>query len=154
VTECRSQWPRGLRHELSSPAPTLRSWVRIALRHGCLCVFCVRFFCFYIVWNETASRPNKKVNEDLSLDKPLHVTYKVSKWAYRIWVILLANKRVKKKWQSAPFTPQERGSHFVSFYDSQGYGEGIITQRYSIFFVRVSPIVIHLQLCTPKVVGV
>jgi hypothetical protein len=40
----RSQWPRGLSHELSSPAPTLRSWVRIPLRHGCLCVFCVRFF--------------------------------------------------------------------------------------------------------------
>jgi hypothetical protein len=34
---CRSQWPRGL---------TLRSWVRIPLRHGCLCVFCVRFFLF------------------------------------------------------------------------------------------------------------
>jgi hypothetical protein len=25
-----------------------------------LCVFCVRFICFYIVSNETASRPNKK----------------------------------------------------------------------------------------------
>jgi hypothetical protein len=42
----RSQWPRGVRHELSSPAPTLRSLVRILLRHGCLCVFCVRFFLF------------------------------------------------------------------------------------------------------------
>jgi hypothetical protein len=31
----RSQWPSGLRHELSSAAPTLRSWVRIPLRHGC-----------------------------------------------------------------------------------------------------------------------
>jgi hypothetical protein len=38
----RSQWPRGLRHELFSPAPTLGSWVRIPHRHGCLCVFCVR----------------------------------------------------------------------------------------------------------------
>jgi hypothetical protein len=55
---CRSQWPRGLRHELSSPAPTLRSWDRIPLRHGCLCV---RFFCFYIVSSETASRPNKRL---------------------------------------------------------------------------------------------
>jgi hypothetical protein len=27
----RSQWPRGLRHELSSPARTLGSWVRISL---------------------------------------------------------------------------------------------------------------------------
>jgi hypothetical protein len=54
-------WPRGLRHELSSPAPTLRSWVRIPLRHGRLCVFCVRFFCFYIVSSETDSRPNKRL---------------------------------------------------------------------------------------------
>jgi hypothetical protein len=28
---CRSQWPRGLRHEMSSPAWTLGSWVRIPL---------------------------------------------------------------------------------------------------------------------------
>jgi hypothetical protein len=41
LTVClsRSQWSSGLRHELLSPAPTLRSWVRIPLRHGCLCVF-------------------------------------------------------------------------------------------------------------------
>jgi hypothetical protein len=57
----RSQWSSGLRHELFSPAPTLRSWVRIPLRHGYLCVFCVCFFCFYIVWSETASRPNKRL---------------------------------------------------------------------------------------------
>jgi hypothetical protein len=31
------------------------------------------------------------------LDKPLHVIYKASKLAYRILVILIANKRVKKK---------------------------------------------------------
>jgi hypothetical protein len=49
------------RHELSSPSPTLRSWVRIPLRHGCLCVFCVLFFCFYIVSSETASRPDKRL---------------------------------------------------------------------------------------------
>jgi hypothetical protein len=30
------------------------------------------------------------------LDKPLHVIYKVSKLAYRIRVILIANERVKK----------------------------------------------------------
>jgi hypothetical protein len=56
----RSQWPRGLRHELSSPAPALRSWVRIPLRHGCLCVFCVRIISelkllikslIWIAWN-------------------------------------------------------------------------------------------------------
>jgi hypothetical protein len=61
-----------------------------------LCVFCVRFFCFYIVSGETASRPKKRLMRT-SLDKPLHVKYKVSKLAYRIWVILIANERVKKK---------------------------------------------------------
>jgi hypothetical protein len=30
-SEGRSQWPRDLRHELSSPALTLRSWGRIPL---------------------------------------------------------------------------------------------------------------------------
>jgi hypothetical protein len=30
-SECRSQWQRGLRHELSPPAQTLGSWVRIPL---------------------------------------------------------------------------------------------------------------------------
>jgi hypothetical protein len=38
----RSQWWRGLRHELSSPAPTLRSWVRILLEAGMfVCVYSV-----------------------------------------------------------------------------------------------------------------
>jgi hypothetical protein len=27
----RAQWPRGLRHEMSSPAQTFRSWVRISV---------------------------------------------------------------------------------------------------------------------------
>jgi hypothetical protein len=31
VLTCRSQWPRGLSHELSSPAQTLGSWARIPL---------------------------------------------------------------------------------------------------------------------------
>jgi hypothetical protein len=30
-TSSRPQWPRGLRHELSSPAQTLGSWIRIPL---------------------------------------------------------------------------------------------------------------------------
>jgi hypothetical protein len=40
----RSQWPRSLWHELSSPAPTLGWWIQIPLRYGCLCVFCVRIY--------------------------------------------------------------------------------------------------------------
>jgi hypothetical protein len=57
-----------------------------------VCVFSVS-----TVSSETASRPNKQVSEDLSLDKPLHVIYKVSKLAYEwFWVILIANERVKK----------------------------------------------------------
>jgi hypothetical protein len=38
LVRSRSQWPRGLRHELSSPAPTLGSWVRIPMF---VCVLCV-----------------------------------------------------------------------------------------------------------------
>jgi hypothetical protein len=32
MSPCRSQWPRGLRHELSSLARTVRSCVRIPLK--------------------------------------------------------------------------------------------------------------------------
>jgi hypothetical protein len=38
---CPSQWPRGLRHEISSPARTLGSWIRIPLEacmSVCVCV--------------------------------------------------------------------------------------------------------------------
>jgi hypothetical protein len=40
---CRSQWPHGLRHEPSSPARTLRSWVRIPLE-ACMSV-CIYSVC-------------------------------------------------------------------------------------------------------------
>jgi hypothetical protein len=44
----RSQWPRGLAHELSSLARTLRSWVRIPLKAWMsLCVYSV-FVLFYV----------------------------------------------------------------------------------------------------------
>jgi hypothetical protein len=95
IWDCRSQWSSGLGHELFSPAPTLRSWVRIPLRHGCLCVLCVRFFCFYIISSETASRPNKRLMRTYYWIS-LFMSYKVSKLTYRIWVILIANERVKK----------------------------------------------------------
>jgi hypothetical protein len=42
----RSQWPRGLRHELSSPAQTLRSLVRFPLEAW---MSVVRLFGVYIV---------------------------------------------------------------------------------------------------------
>jgi hypothetical protein len=39
---CRSQWPCGLRYELSSLARTLGSWVRIPLKASVsVCVYCV-----------------------------------------------------------------------------------------------------------------
>jgi hypothetical protein len=66
----------------------------------CVCSVCV--FSVSAVSSETASRPNKRFNEDLSLDKPLHVIYKVSKLAYRISVILIANERVKKNSHHLP----------------------------------------------------
>jgi hypothetical protein len=44
--ESRSQWPRGLRHELSSPPPTLISWVRIPLEAWMfMCVLCAFILC-------------------------------------------------------------------------------------------------------------
>jgi hypothetical protein len=62
-----------------------------------LCVFCVRLFCVYIVSGETASRPKKRLIRAYPMISPLQVMYTVSKLAYRIQVILIANKRVKKK---------------------------------------------------------
>jgi hypothetical protein len=43
----RSQWPRGLRHELPSLAPTLGSWVRIPLKAwiSVLCAFILCLCC-------------------------------------------------------------------------------------------------------------
>jgi hypothetical protein len=38
----------------------------------------------------------EKVNEELCLDNPLHVILNKSKVAYRIYVILIANKELKK----------------------------------------------------------
>jgi hypothetical protein len=61
-----------------------------------LCVYCVRFFCFYIVSSETASRPKKRLTRTYHWIS-LFMSYKVSKLAYRIWVILIANERVTKK---------------------------------------------------------
>jgi hypothetical protein len=61
-----------------------------------LCVFCVFFFCFYIDSSETASRPKKRLLRTYHWIS-LFMSYKVSKLAYRIWVILIANERVKKK---------------------------------------------------------
>jgi hypothetical protein len=48
------------------------------------------------VSNETASRPNKRLMRTYHWIS-LFMSYKVSKLAYRIWVILIANARVKKK---------------------------------------------------------
>jgi hypothetical protein len=45
----RSQWARSLRHELSSPTETLRSWVRIHSRHGYLYMFLLCFCCPVLV---------------------------------------------------------------------------------------------------------
>jgi hypothetical protein len=39
----RSQWPRCLRHELTSLAVTLASWIRIPLKA------CVRLFCACVI---------------------------------------------------------------------------------------------------------
>jgi hypothetical protein len=41
----RSHWPRSLSHEVSSPARTLRSWVRIPLKAW----MCLHLLCAYVV---------------------------------------------------------------------------------------------------------
>jgi hypothetical protein len=46
-TTGRLQWPRGLRHEMSSPARTLGSWIRIPLKAW-------MFVCFYSVFVSVA----------------------------------------------------------------------------------------------------
>jgi hypothetical protein len=46
VVNCRSQWPRGLRHELSSVARTLGSWIRIPFEaRMSLCAFILCLCC-------------------------------------------------------------------------------------------------------------
>jgi hypothetical protein len=50
------------------------------------------------------------------MDKPLHAIYKVSKLAYRIRVILIANKRVKKYIYSlVEFYRNFRGKYCLHF---------------------------------------
>jgi hypothetical protein len=59
---CRSQWPRGLRHELSSPAQTLGSWVRIPLEawmSGCVYSVFV-LFCVQVAALRRADPPSKE----------------------------------------------------------------------------------------------
>jgi hypothetical protein len=55
----------------------------------------VRLFCVCIVSSETASRPNKTLMRTYHWIS-LFMSYIVSKLAYRVWVILIANERVKK----------------------------------------------------------
>jgi hypothetical protein len=59
---CRSQWPRGMRHEMSSPARTLGSWVLISLK---ACMFVYVYFVFllscvhvmWVLWHHGMARP-------------------------------------------------------------------------------------------------
>jgi hypothetical protein len=55
---CRSQWPRGVRHELSSPAQTLASWVRIPLE-AWMSVF-VYSVCVQVAILRRADPPSKE----------------------------------------------------------------------------------------------
>jgi hypothetical protein len=49
IIACRSQWPRGLRHEPSSLARTLGSWIRIPLKAWMsVCAFILHFCCSVI----------------------------------------------------------------------------------------------------------
>jgi hypothetical protein len=58
---CRSQWPRGLRHELPSLALKLGSWVRIPLKTWLsVYVFSVFVFCVYAAVLRWTDPPSKK----------------------------------------------------------------------------------------------
>jgi hypothetical protein len=59
---CRWRWPRGLRHELSSPARTLASWVRISLEAWMsVCVYSVFVLsCMYVAALRRADPPSKE----------------------------------------------------------------------------------------------
>jgi hypothetical protein len=52
---CQSQWPRGLRHELSPLARTLGSWVRITLKAWMLNVCVYSVFVLFCVGRSLAS---------------------------------------------------------------------------------------------------
>jgi hypothetical protein len=58
----RSQWRRGLRHEQSSPAQTLGSWVRIPLEAWMSVCFYFVFvlFCLYVATLRRADSPSKE----------------------------------------------------------------------------------------------
>jgi hypothetical protein len=51
---CRSQWPSGLRHEISSPAQTLGSWVWIPLE-GWMFVYVYSVFMLFCVGSGLAT---------------------------------------------------------------------------------------------------
>jgi hypothetical protein len=53
------------------------------------------------------------VNEELFLDNLLHVILNNSKLAYRIYVILIANKELIKKMFKAANTQHEGPGHFI-----------------------------------------
>jgi hypothetical protein len=59
---CRSQWPLGPRHELSSPAQTLESWVQILLEAWMsMCVYYVFvLFCVYVAALRRADPPSEE----------------------------------------------------------------------------------------------
>jgi hypothetical protein len=70
-------------------------------------VFCVRFFCFYIVSSEATNRPNKRLMRTYHWISLFMSYTEVSKLAYRIWVILIANERVKKKMLYVKLSPYQ-----------------------------------------------
>jgi hypothetical protein len=56
---------------------------------------------FNVIFSTKSKSP--KVNEELFLENPLHVTLNKSKLAYRIYVILIANKELIKNIKKRPF---------------------------------------------------
>jgi hypothetical protein len=59
---CRPQWPRGIKHEPSSPARTQGSWIRISLEAWMtVCVYSVfGLFCVSVEALRRADPPSKE----------------------------------------------------------------------------------------------
>jgi hypothetical protein len=84
----RSQWPRGLRHELSAPAQTLGSWVPIPLEAWIsVCVYSVSVLsCVQIAALRRANPPSKKSNRLCKKAKTLKKRPRPNKRTVEPWI--------------------------------------------------------------------
>jgi hypothetical protein len=87
VQTCRSQWSSGLRHELSSPTQTLRSWTRIPLEER------MSVYVYYISVLLCAFRrtdpPDQGVLPTMCRTENRKIATKVQQWAAQPLIIVI-----------------------------------------------------------------